>query len=143
MIYQHKWTDAEVALLGSVPDPVLAKKMGVALHTVNGKRRRLEIPAFYPAIPWNDDHIGMLGALSDGEVARRTGRTRMAVITKRRAMGIQAAFEPSKPNPHWDKIEQEYRAGNTNAVHLGEKYGVHANKIRTRAKEIWMARVCP
>ena len=143
MSSRHKWSEAETALLGSMSDQAAAEQVGVSMWTARVKRLRLGIPTFHPNQPWTLEHTAMLGKLSDGEVARRTGRTRAAVITKRRGLGIQSATRPTAPNAHWSKIEQEYKAGSATAAQLSVKYGVHANKIRARAKKEKWGRVCP
>ena len=83
---RRRWTDEEIAVLGTDHDPVIAERLGVAPHIVEQKRRRLRIPPHVAR--WSDAEIALLGTNTDREVAETLGRTTSAVETKRVSLGI-------------------------------------------------------
>ncbi len=44
-----RWSKARLALLGTMPDAQLAKKLGAAPNTVLFRRRKLGIPPYAPS----------------------------------------------------------------------------------------------
>jgi hypothetical protein len=85
-----RWTPAEVALLGTMPDEEVAARTGKTPGAVRQKREELGIPN--PAAnTWTAEDIALLGTLPDEAVAARLGRSRTAVTQKRCQLGI--------PNP--------------------------------------------
>ncbi|WP_165227539.1 hypothetical protein [Aquisphaera insulae] len=82
----HRWTDEEIALLGTAPDPIIAKRLGIPRHNVESKRRRLGIPGILNR--WTDEEIALLGTDSDAVIARRLGRPAVGVRDKREKLGI-------------------------------------------------------
>lgn len=82
----HRWTDEEVALLGTDHDAAIAERLGVVRHVVENKRRRLGIPGIVER--WTVEEVAMLGTAKDREIAVRIGRTAAAVRRKREALGI-------------------------------------------------------
>ena len=83
---RHRWTDEEIALLGTDHDPVIAERLGVAPHVVEQKRRRLGIPGIVDR--WSPAEIGLLGTAKDREIAERLRKTTAAVRRKRELLGI-------------------------------------------------------
>jgi hypothetical protein len=82
----HRWTEEEVALLGTDHDAAIAVRLGVARHVVENKRRRLGIPGIVER--WTDEEVALLGTRTDREVASQLGRLTAAVRKKRQLMGI-------------------------------------------------------
>jgi hypothetical protein len=87
-----RWTAEELALLGTMPDDVVAARIGKTMVAVSLMRRRMGIinPA---ADRWTAEDIALLGTLPDGEVARLAGRSRTAVTQKRCQLGIANPFD--------------------------------------------------
>jgi hypothetical protein len=81
-----RWTPAEVALLGTLPDDALAAQVGKTPGAVRQKREELGIPN-PDADRWTAEDIALLGTLPD-EAAARIGRSRTAVTQKRCQLGI-------------------------------------------------------
>jgi hypothetical protein len=98
-----RWTEEEVALLGTIPDAQVAAQTGRTKMAVLLKRRRLGIArcplARSPGPRWSEEELALLGTAPDEEIARRLGRTKTAVYTKRWSLGI--------PNPY-DRRQRAY-----------------------------------
>ncbi len=92
----HRWTDEEVALLGTDTDGAIAQRRGVPPHVVEGKRRRLNIPGVLDR--WGAEEVALLGTRKDREVASLTGRTTAAVRRKREMLGIAPVVARWRPD---------------------------------------------
>jgi hypothetical protein len=91
------WTAKLLALLGVVPDVVVAVKAGIDRQAVAAERRRRGIQPAWPRRPrieWTDEMIELLGTDSDAAVAAQLGIGAGSVIYKRRQLGIPAANPP-------------------------------------------------
>jgi len=108
----RKWTQAELELLGRLPDSDVAEQLGRPVHSVMVKRLSLRRPAcpskvrrvrqrrVPSAIPsreqppdareWTVAEELLLGSRPDREVAQRLGRSRTSVARKRRTLGLPA-----------------------------------------------------
>ena len=74
-------------LLGTLPDRVVAERVGVSRVQVFKRRQSLGIRAWAAWIEWEQyDHL--LGTLPDAEVARGIGCTGHAVSRRRRLLEI-------------------------------------------------------
>jgi hypothetical protein len=71
----HVWTRKHIAMLGTIPDAALARRISLSVGTVLKKRQKLGIPASRPAksLNWTPAIIAMLGKFPDGEIARIHG----------------------------------------------------------------------
>jgi len=68
------WTDEAVALLGTMPDPELADRLGVSRTPVKKKRAELGIAAHKAAFPEITPEIAAeFGKVSDSAIAKRLG----------------------------------------------------------------------
>lgn len=74
-----------LALLGTVPDVVLARQFKLDKSTVREHRIKLGIPAFSPPRPW----ISELGTMTDAALAEKYGKNPEVIRRQRNAMGIQ------------------------------------------------------
>ena len=94
-------------MLGTIPDATLASKIGLAINTVQRKRKSLGIPASRPAksLNWTPAVIGILGKFPDGEIARIHGMSILSVYKKRVALGIRCYARKSKTWHYWTKKE--------------------------------------
>lgn len=90
------WSSEELALLGVVPDPEVARRTGRSLDAVNKRRNSLgrsalmEGPRGARTLFWNDADKALIGKMPDAEVAKRTGRTHVAVREFRRKLRRKA-----------------------------------------------------
>jgi transcriptional regulator with XRE-family HTH domain len=68
------WTDETIALLGTMPDPELADRLGVSRTPVKKKRKELGIKAYKETYPEITPEIAAeFGISSDIAIARRLG----------------------------------------------------------------------
>jgi hypothetical protein len=91
-----RWQARHLALLGTMTDREVARRIGVSTTTVANKRSQLGIPAFMPRPPrieWTAEKIERLGKLTDSQVAREMGVCTLSVRSKRQALGIAASRE--------------------------------------------------
>jgi hypothetical protein len=76
-----KWTEENLAILGTVSDNELVRKLGIIAGRVFWKREKLSIPAFF--VRWSPAEIALLGTDTDRNVARLLGRSELAVKNQR------------------------------------------------------------
>ena len=93
----HRWTDEEIALLGTEYDSLIARRLGISTHVVEDKRRRLGIPP--RRLRWTSEEVALLGTKTDREVAILLGRKVAAVRKKRLLLGINSTVS------HWAEAE--------------------------------------
>jgi len=68
------WTDEALALLGTMPDPELADRLGVSRTPVKKKRKELCIAAFQAPFPEVTPEIAAeFGKVADSVLAKRLG----------------------------------------------------------------------
>ena len=103
----HNWTRRQIAMLGTIPDAALSRKLDLSIGTVFKKRQKLGITASRPpkSINWTPDVIALLGKIPDGEVARIYGMNILSVQQKRVSRGIQCYARKSKTWHYWTKKE--------------------------------------
>jgi hypothetical protein len=104
---EYVWTRRHIAMLGTIPDSALSRKLGLSLGTVLKKRQKLGIPASRPpkSINWTPAVIALLGKVPDGEVARIYGMNILSVHKKRTSLGIRCYARKSKTWHYWTKKE--------------------------------------
>jgi hypothetical protein len=104
---RHNWTRKHIAMLGTISDAVLARKLGLCVGTVLKKRQKLGIPASRPpkSVHWTPAIIATLGRIPDGEVARIYGLNVVSVYKKRLDLGIRCYARKSKTWHYWTKKE--------------------------------------
>jgi hypothetical protein len=98
------WTAEEVALLSTLPDSALAKRLGRTAKAVRAKRQKLEIPTRFVLRSWSAAEIALLGTEADERVAEKTGRTLPAIVGKRCRLGIREPAFARRSNarpPKW------------------------------------------
>jgi hypothetical protein len=91
MAREKRWTPTAIALLGTMPDTHIAKRLGCSQSTVRAKRIRLGIlsPGRTKwAWKWGPWELGMIGKKSDKQVAKITGRSLSEVIAKREELEL-------------------------------------------------------
>ncbi|MBN0698267.1 hypothetical protein JTM09_34665, partial [Pseudomonas aeruginosa] len=68
------WTDGAVSLLGTMPDPELADRLGISRFPVKQKRQELGIAPYRKEYPEISAEIAAeFGVVSDGIIAKRLG----------------------------------------------------------------------
>lgn len=102
---------------GKMPDPELAKLLGVSAMAVQSARRQRGIPAFNQHFDWDNER--RLGKMPDAKLAELTGYSLSAVKSARDARGI-TAFMFSKTRD-WDS---DGRLGKMSDGKLGKILGV-------------------
>ncbi|GMU65398.1 MAG: hypothetical protein AMXMBFR36_16720 [Acidobacteriota bacterium] len=88
---RRRWTAAEVALLGAMPDAAVAGRLRINPRTVIEERQRRGIRAFRPRRPdtrWTARMIALLGQDTDRAVAAELGLSEGVVQRKRDLLGI-------------------------------------------------------
>jgi hypothetical protein len=107
------WKRIDIALLGTVSDAAVAKRLGISSAAVCHKRHSLRIPAFRKRFrAWGITELSMLGRYSDAEIAKLTHRPLNEVEEKRKSLNIRLA-QPHKPIRRVDRAEQKMPAKNT------------------------------
>jgi hypothetical protein len=90
------WSPEEIALVGTLPDAEVARRIGRSRAAVSKKREALGRPALTktPAgarpLLWTATEDEAVRTLPPREAARRTGRTVHAVHSRRRKLGVAA-----------------------------------------------------
>jgi hypothetical protein len=92
----HRWTDKEIAILGTMPDADAALKTGINKASIAWKRCKLKIPPFTQKRPkrlltdWTRKEIALLGKMTDADAAAALDFAFSAVRAKRISLGIPA-----------------------------------------------------
>jgi len=84
---QPEWTPEEDALLGTMPDAVLARKLGRTAAAVRARRgvKRIRVKK-----DWRPEDDKVLGTRKDREIAMLLGRHKANVAWRRKKLGIPA-----------------------------------------------------
>jgi hypothetical protein len=86
---RRAWTANEDALLGTLPDAELAKKLNRSVSSVRSRRLHATKLRFLKTPQrWQPTEVRLLGRMPDRETARRTGRLLISVQRKRNKLGI-------------------------------------------------------
>ncbi|HSL83195.1 MAG TPA: hypothetical protein VLF66_10480, partial [Thermoanaerobaculia bacterium] len=81
------WQPEELALVGTAPDPEIAKRLNRTIEGVKSQRRKLR-RVRRALRRWAAEEIELLGTATDPEVAERLGRSISAVRCKRSSLRI-------------------------------------------------------
>src|SRR5213593_1148840 len=80
----REWTLQEIRLLGTAPDPEVARLVKRNRQAVSQYRISHEIPAFNPRMPeWTEKELRLVGTMGDEALAKKLGRTFKAVRAQR------------------------------------------------------------
>ena len=99
------WTDEEIALLGTMADEQVAKKVNRPVQAVRQKRERMGIsnpthsPRVGPRPRWTSEEDQLAPTLSIQETAQQTGRTENAVRNRRHILASSRS-EVLSDGPH-------------------------------------------
>ena len=130
----HRWTDEEIALLGTDTDPAIAERLGIAPHVVEGKRRRLGIAGVVNR--WTDAEIALLGTRTDREIAEILGRHTATVRQKRELLGIPPFVL------RWTEAEVALLGTDTDRI-IAEKLGRTKLAVMTKRLSLGISRRPP
>src|SRR5205823_2260616 len=84
------WTVEEDRLLGTRPDPEVARLLGRTAEAVRQRRSAFGIAPSHPKIrPWTELELKALGTKPDEELAAELGRTGKAIEGQRRILHIR------------------------------------------------------
>jgi len=123
-----KWTDQEIALLGTMPDRDVSRITGRTDAGVIAARISRGIPPFLRA--WTADELSLLGTDSDIAIANLLGRSAPAVQQKRHSLGIRP--------PRLAKVSQKtivaMRASGCTLQQIADALGVSHECIRSRLR---------
>jgi hypothetical protein len=137
---RYPWSKKLLKLLGTMPDMVLARRMGVHLTTVSEERRRRRIPAFrerLPPIQWTSEMINQLGTDFDWAIGERIGLPTHCVRRKRQLLGITAYGESFSR-----KSYNAFRWTEQRISLLGKEPDTQvARHLRVLAGTVWRKRV--
>jgi hypothetical protein len=101
------WTDAEIKLLGTMPDFELGRLLGRPGKAVWAKRRLLGIAAPPPQVrPWTPAEDDIVRAHSVSDAARMLQRTEVAVRIRRRKLGLAVGRHPQPQLLSLDEAKQ-------------------------------------
>jgi hypothetical protein len=126
---KKKWTPEILAMLGSVPDAVVARKIGLASSAARSMRVRLgvQVHGAGKRRGWLTDAItSRLGRESDGDIARSIGISRSLVHAARKTLGV-AAFKKLPlclRTPEWLTPEILERLGTEHDINIARDLGV-------------------
>jgi hypothetical protein len=87
---RRKWTERELAMIGTDSDRAVAEALGLPVGVVRYKREQLGILHFPE--PWKETELRLLGTAPDSQLARTIGRSASAIRRMREKLGI-ATFE--------------------------------------------------
>lgn len=136
-----EWTPAMDALLGTMPDPDLAAKMGCALTKVRTRRYQLGVsgyrqiitPAPTSEFEWTPAMVSLLGTMSDRALAEKIGCAVTTVRDRRHLAGIP---DYRRRNTFESRFEwtptMDALLGTMSDTDLAAKLGCSVNAVNTR-----------
>ena len=88
--YRNAWSEKEEALLGTMTDIALAKKLGRTRRAVEHKRRKLGVAPCVPHTkPLTNRQLAWLGIVPDHVAAKKLGLSRVHVARLRKRLKIK------------------------------------------------------
>ena len=137
MARRRQWTEEELALLGTMSDVKVAKRLGITRGTVFKKRTDLGIPADGggktgpKGREWTEEQIALLGTMSDAKVAKSLGISIPTVLKKRKELDI-----PRIPRGRQWTEEQIALLGTISDRELGERLGISTHPVFLKREEL-------
>ncbi len=98
---QPDWTLEEDQLLGTLPDNLLARKLGRLVSAVRHRRGKKRIRV---RMLWRPEVDRILGTRTDREIALLLGRTLADVFWRRKKLGIPPKAKPRRWTPEEDAL---------------------------------------
>jgi hypothetical protein len=125
---RRKWTEEELALIGTDSDKAVAQALGMPLNVVKQKRDKLGISLL--AQRWKEHEIALLGTAPDSELARTLGKPTSVIWRKREKLGIPAFV--LKP---WAEAEIAL-LGTESDPEVGRRLGRPAHVIQAKRERL-------
>jgi hypothetical protein len=97
---RRAWSSSEDALLGTMRDAELARRLKRSVLSVRSRRNDNTAIRFNRSPKrWTPSELRLLGRLADVEIARRSGRFLASVRNKRVQLGIARFVAHNRPVP--------------------------------------------
>lgn len=126
------WTPEQDALLGTLPDAELARRLNRSPIAVQTRRAKLGKPKLDPKYPaWTPAEEALLGSAPDTEIAARISRQKAAVTARRLKLGIAPAL---KPRPGAWRPEEEALLGSAKDEEVARRLKRTLAAVRGRRK---------
>jgi hypothetical protein len=125
---RRKWTEEELAIIGTDGDNAVANALGLPVNVVKHKRESLGISLL--AKRWNQHEIALLGAAPDSQLARILGKSSSAIKRKRVKLGIPAFV--LKP---WTEAEIAL-VGTASDPEVGRQLGRPAHGVQAKREQL-------
>lgn len=118
----YDWKEDDLKLVGTLPDPQVARQLGCSVQTVVTKRKELgRAPVGPTPIDWTKEMDALLGKVPDAEIARTYDISHGAVALRREKLGIPATPDPRAVRP-WTP-EEDKLLGTASDVEVGRQIG--------------------
>ena len=130
----YNWSPENTALLGSMPDLTLGKKLGISRAVVCKHRNNLGIKAFRSHKIWTAKEVSLLGSIKDSVLAEKFGIKESAVRWKRSKLGIKYRIiisRPRAPREVWTAKDHGL-LGSMSDSDLAEKLGIDRALVEQR-----------
>lgn len=114
----QRWLD-RAHLLGTAPDPTLAKRWGVSRERIRQVRACLGVPAYKPKVDWAKVDL-LLGTAPDTAIAEAYGLGQGTLSSRRKRLDIPGFYDPAEAyrlfmveGLTWDEVVKrtEYKDG--------------------------------
>jgi hypothetical protein len=125
---RRKWTEEELALLGTDSDKLVAKALGLPVNIVKNKRESLGISLL--AQRWNGEQIALLGTAPDGQLALTLRKSPSAIRRQREKLGI-----PNFVLKPWTEAEIAL-IGTASDPEVGRKLGRPAHVVQAKREQL-------
>ena len=126
-----RWSDADLRLLGRIPDKEVARRLGLSLHHVVVERRRQGLRSSQPADPvlWTEERLAALGTVPDARLAKEWGISGGSVALKRQELGRAPAHGRSWRRTYvWtDAMVADLGALSTRS--FAKRHGISPNQV--------------
>lgn len=125
---QRRWTDDEIALLGTDTDRAIANALGLPINVITNKRARLGISCL--AQRWKEHEIALIGTAPDSQLARTLGKSASAIRRKRENLGI-----PTFGVIQWTDAMIAL-LGTASDPEVGRKLGIHPSCVQSKREQL-------
>ncbi|MBL8856108.1 MAG: hypothetical protein JNK57_19240 [Planctomycetaceae bacterium] len=145
-----QWTAELDALIGTVPDRVVAERYGIAPRSVHQRRRKLQIKSkavSRTAAPrWTKKIDKLMGTMHDTDLAKQIGTTKYHVRSRREELGIlpyvAPPLPPSEMAPRKKLVltqTQQRKLGTVPDTQLADQWGCTAGTVTRLRNQLGIA----
>jgi hypothetical protein len=134
---RSRWSAADLALLGKLPDTAIARKLECHPSSVTSMRKRMGIAPVRPRrqFDWTAEVVDLLGTASDREVAATLNVPPSSVHRKRCLLGIPAYGErPHDGNGYRWTPRAIKLLGTASDRNVAEKLGISVTSVGFKRK---------